>query len=252
MEKDYGVSIIVPMYNAESYISDTLDGLLNQTYKDFEVIVIDDCSKDSGAEIVENYVKTSDRIKLLKNEQNMGVAKTRNKGIQHAKHSWIAFCDADDVWVAEKLEKQIDLIKNRGVRLCFTGIRFMTNDGQELDRTFKVPEKVNYKKLLKQNVITLSSAILPKEMGLKHPMHSDNCHEDYIFWLTILKSDIDFAYGINEPLVLYRKAKNSKTHNKLKALKMTYKTYRKVGINPFSSLYYTFVNCLKWLKKHKL
>ena len=252
MEKDYGVSIIVPMYNAENYISDTLNGLLNQTYNNFEVVVIDDCSKDNGVKVVEEFLEKDDRIKLLKNEQNMGVASTRNKGIENAKFDWIAFCDADDVWTSEKLVKQIDLIEKTGARLCFTGIRFMTNEGTLLDRTFKAPEKVNYKKLLRQNVITLSSAILPKEVCLKYPMHSDNYHEDYIFWLTVLKNDIDFAYGIDEPLVLYRKANNSKTHNKFKALKMTYKTYRKVGINPFLSMYYTFVNCLKWLKKHKL
>lgn len=243
-------SVVIPAHNCEKYIKMTLDSVLNQTLKNIEVIVVDDCSTDSTNSIVAEYAKKDERVKLFKNEENLKVSKTRNFGIGQAKADWIALVDSDDAWNPNKLEKQFAKIEEKNAKLCFTGVEFIGEDSKPLNRTFSVPEKVNFKELLKQNVITCSSVVIKKDLLLKYPMYADQIHEDFVTWLKILKNEIDFAWSVNEPLTIYRMTANSKSRNKFKSFKMTYKTYRHVGIGFFKSLWLLGIYTIRSFKKY--
>lgn len=251
LHKDFGlISIIVAAYNAEKTIEQAITSVLNQTYPNFELLVVNDCSKDRTAELVENIAAKDSRVHLISNVKNRGVSYTRKHGLEEAKGSWIAILDSDDAWAPEKLEKQINLQKKMNADLLFTGSAFMDSDGQPIDWYLHAPAEVTYRQLLKQNVLSNSSALVRKELYTKYYVIGDGMHEDFAIWLNILKEGKK-AYGVDEPLLIYRITKSSKSGNKVKAAKMNWNTYRHVGLNPFAAFYYECWYVVKGLLKYK-
>jgi teichuronic acid biosynthesis glycosyltransferase TuaG len=244
------VSIVMPAYNSEKYIREAITSVIQQTYSDWELIVVDDGSKDNTVEIIEDFSKKDSRVKLHRNEKNLGVSATRNKGISLAVGEWIAFLDSDDMWDQTKLEKQINFAKDKDANFLFTGSAFINEKSESYSGIFNVPEQVSYKELLKQNVISCSSVLIKKHFLDTVKMEKDEIHEDYGAWLRILKKE-KFAYGINESLLIYRISSGTKSSNKFKSLKMTYKTYRFVGISPLKASYYWCWYVVKSLRKYK-
>jgi teichuronic acid biosynthesis glycosyltransferase TuaG len=247
MKKDL-CSVVIPAYKCASFIDETLNSVLGQTYPELEIIVVNDCSPDHTEEIILEYCSRDARIRYLKNEINQGVAETRNRGVRAARGKWIALVDSDDCWEPNKIEAQMELVKEKNALLCYTGCQFMNNQGRLIGRVFNVPETVDYAQLLYQNVIVCSSVLISRELLLEHPMYGDHMHEDYITWLHILKEQK--AYGINAPLVRYRIADNSKTRNKFKSIQMTYHVYRHMQLNLWQAHYYLAANMLNGLKKY--
>ena len=238
LHEDFGlISIIMAAYNAEKTIEQAIDSVLNQTYPNFELLVVNDCSKDGTVEMVRNIAAKDSRVRLISNVENSGVSSTRKHGLEEAKGSWIAILDSDDAWAPEKLEKQTALQKRMNADLLFTGSAFMDSDGQPIDWYFHAPAEVTYRQLLKQNVLSNSSALVRKELYAKHYAVGDGMHEDFAIWLSILKEGKK-AYGVDEPLLIYRIAKSSKSGNKVKAAKMNWNTYRYIGLNPIEAVYY--------------
>lgn len=238
MNEDFGlISIIMAAYNAEKTIEQAISSVLNQTYPNFELLVVDDCSKDETAKLVKNTAVKDSRVRLISNVKNSGVSYTRKHGLKEAKGSWIAILDSDDAWAPEKLEKQINLQKKMNADLLFTGSAFMDSDGQPIDWYLHAPAEVNYRQLLKQNVLSNSSVLVRKELYAKHYAVGDGMHEDFAIWLSILKEGKK-AYGVDEALLIYRITKSSKSGNKVKAAKMNWNTYRYVGLNPIEAAYY--------------
>lgn len=236
--EDFGlISIIMAAYNAEKTIEQAINSVLNQTYPDFELLVVNDCSNDRTVELVENIEAKDSRVRLISNAKNSGVSYTRKHGLEEAKGSWIAILDSDDAWAPEKLEKQIDLQKRMNADLLFTGSAFMDSDGRPIDWYLHAPMEVTYRQLLKQNVLSNSSALVRKELYAKYYAAGDEMHEDFAIWLSILKEGKK-AYGVDEPLLIYRIAKSSKSGNKVKAAKMNWNTYRYVGLNQIEATYY--------------
>lgn len=249
--EDFGlISIIMAAYNAEKTIVQAIDSVLHQTYRSFELIVIDDCSNDSTVELVENIADKDSRIRLILNKKNVGVSCTRKRGLEEAKGKWIAILDSDDAWMPEKLEKQIELQKRMNADLLYTGSAFVDSDGQRINWYLKVPTEVSYHQLLKQNVLSNSSALVRKELYVKHYVIGDQMHEDFAIWLSIMKEGRK-AYGIDEPLLIYRIAKSSKSGNKIKAAKMNWNTYRYVGLTFLEAFYYECWYAVKGLLKYK-
>lgn len=220
------VSIIIPTYNCEKYISETVRSVLAQTYREFEVLLIDDGSSDSTLSLLNSLKEMDRRIRVFRNEKNMGSAKTRNRGVEYARYDWIALIDADDCWEPDKLEKQMHFIAHHpDARFIFTGSAFMNSDGERLSSILHVPEKVNFYEELGQNRISCSSVLIKKELLRVHPMPSDpGIHEDYATWLMILETG-EIAYGLDEPLLIYRVHPESKSANKLKAAMMHWNCY---------------------------
>lgn len=244
------ISIIMAAYNAEKTIEQAISSVLNQTYPNFELLVVNDCSKDRTAEIVGRLAERDSRVRLISNPKNSGVSYTRRHGLEEAKGEWIAILDSDDAWAPEKLEKQIALQKKVKADLLFTGSAFMDMDSRPIDWYLRAPAEVTYRQLLKQNVLSNSSALVRKELYAKHYAVGDGMHEDFAIWLGILKEGRK-AYGVDEPLLIYRIARSSKSGNKIKAAKMNWNTYRYVGLNPLSAFYYECWYMVKGLLKYK-
>lgn len=245
------VSVVMPAYNAEKTIRSAIESVLRQTFGDLELIVIDDCSRDGTVQIAEEYCRCDDRVHIQRNAVNLGVSESRNNGVRAAKSDWIAFLDSDDLWEPEKIEKQLNVIEENPVlSLCFTGSAFVDESGKKYGFSLSVPERISYKDLLKQNLISCSSVLVRKELLLLYPMKNDPLiHEDFAVWLQILR-DEPFAVGINEPLLIYRLSGSSKSGNKLRAAKMQWRTYRYIGICGPKAAVYFIVYAFRSLHKY--
>lgn len=146
MQNDFGlISIIMAAYNAEKTIEQAINSVLSQTYPDFELLVVNDCSTDKTAMLAEAIVKKDDRVRLISNEKNSGVSYTRKHGLEEASGEWVAILDSDDAWASEKLEKQIKLQKQTNADLLFTGSAFMDADGKPIDWYLAAPAEVTYR-----------------------------------------------------------------------------------------------------------
>lgn len=236
------ISVIIPAYNCEKYIGKALESVLEQNIEEnIEILVIDDGSLDATKEIVAQYKKecaeniSNRSILLYSNEKNSGVAETRNHGIRQAKGEYIAFLDADDWWSADKLLKQMELIKKTDAVLAYSGRELVKPDGSSTGKVISAPEKVTYKELLLTNSIPCSSAVMKTEVAREFYMCHDELHEDYIMWLKVLQK-YGVAYGVNEPLVKCRLSEGGKSRNKLKSAKMHFGVYRYMKIPVWKSV----------------
>lgn len=243
------ISIITPLYNSEKYIRETIESVLNQTYKNWEMLIVDDCSKDNGVKIVNEYVLKDKRIKLFKNEKNEGVSFTRNRAIDLSQGKYIAFLDSDDLWKKEKLKKQILFMEKNNIDLSYTGYEKINMDGS-LRGEIKVPEKLDYKELLKNCLINCISGVYRKEKFEVFRFRKTKA-EDYIFWLEIFKQ-IDYAYGIQESLAYYRVSNNSRSSNKLDIVKFHWKIYREYEkLNFLKAVYYYLIYIKRGIKRYR-
>lgn len=224
------VSVIMPAYNAERTIAEAIESVLNQTYSDFELIVINDCSTDATKEIVEKYVASDSRVKLVNNTVNLGVSTSRNTGISNAKGEYIAFLDSDDMWRKDKLEKQLDVMVSNKAILSYTASAFIDSSGKPFNYVMEAEKKTTLRTLLKKNLISCSSAMIRSDVMKTIKMPNDKMHEDYYVWITVLRK-YKYAFGVNEPLLIYRLTSNSKSSNRIKSAKMIYNTYHAVGYN---------------------
>lgn len=251
MQEDFGlISIIMAAYNTEKTIEQAINSVLSQTYTNFELLVVNDCSTDRTAELVKSIAAKDSRVRLISNVKNSGVSYTRKHGLEEAKGDWIAILDSDDAWEPEKLEKQIELQRRTNADLLFTGSAFMDSEGHPIDWYLHAPKEVTYRQLLKQNVLSNSSALVRKELYAKHYAIGDGMHEDFAIWLSILKKGTK-AYGVDEPLLIYRIAKSSKSGNKVKAARMNWNTYRHVGLNLMEAIYYECWYIFNGIRKYR-
>ena len=234
---EYLVSIVTPVYNSEKFISETIDSIQNQTYKHWELILVDDCSSDNSYDIISEYIKYDKRIRYIKLEKNSGAAVSRNTGIKNARGRFIAFLDSDDIWLPEKLEKQLKYMLDKKIGFTFTSYRYMKEDGTKTNKVAKAPYKINYNGLLKNTIIGCSTVVLDRQIVGDFLMPLVRKGQDTATWLMILRNQ-KYAYGMEEILVDYRLVGNSLSSNKIKALKRTWNIYRSVEkINVFKSTY---------------
>ncbi|CDD16775.1 putative uncharacterized protein [Clostridium sp. CAG:798] len=233
------VSIIVPVYNAEKFLRETIKTVQEQTYKEWELLFVDDCSKDNSINIINEAIKKDCRIKLIELQQNSGAAIARNTGIEKAKGKYIAFLDADDLWDNKKLEKQIAFMRENDYEFTFTGYEFAGEDGVGNGKVVRVPQKLTYKQALKNTTISTITVILDVNKLEKNLIKMPNVRrgQDTATWWKILKTGV-IAYGLDENLSIYRRSANSLSSNKLTALKRTWNLYRNVErLNLLYSLY---------------
>jgi glycosyltransferase involved in cell wall biosynthesis len=244
------VSIITPLYNAEKYIEKTIESVINQTYKNWEMIIVDDYSKDNSYKLVLELSKQDKRIKLIKNDKNNGVTKTRNKGIKLAKGKYIAFLDADDLWKKEKLEKQIFFMERSKISISYTGYEKINEDGT-IRGEIKVPKKVIYHESLKGNIMGCLTVIYNCEKLGKKYFKELKMSEDHVLWLEILKSTD--SYGIEKSLAKYRVLENSRSSSKIDAIKFQWEINREIEkLNIFKSIYYFIKYLWNGYKRYKV
>lgn len=236
------VSIITPVYNSQSTIKQTMQSVLDQTYSDWEHILVDDCSTDQSADIVTEYSQHDPRIKLIKLEKNSGAAVARNTAIEAATGRYISFLDSDDLWMLDKLEKQIAFMRLHAHALTYTHYkRIRGSDGTDIGYA-QPPNVLNYTDLLKANQIGCLTAIYDTEPLGKVYMPLIRKRQDFGLWLSILKK-IPYAYCLPECLAIYREQSHSISSNKVELLKYNWMLFRKIeGLSTYSSAYYVACN----------
>lgn len=244
------VSIIMPAYNAEKTLPQAVESVMAQTYPHWELIIIDDASRDGTRELIRAYAQQEPRIRVLENEKNCGVSETRRRGLEASRGQWIALLDSYDAWKPEKLQKQMALAVEKGSQLVYTGSAYMDQDGNGLDWVFHIPESVTYRKLMKQNVISNSSALIRKECYERNLVMGDDFHEDFSCWMQFLRNG-GIAHGIDEPLLIYRLSSGSKSGNKFRSIKMAWKSYRVIGVGLVETAYYWSWYCFTGVLKHR-
>lgn len=241
MEKDMEqelVSIIVPVYNVEKYIEETMECVRKQTYPHWELLLVEDGSGDNTISVIEEYIKRTgeERIRLICQPSNMGAAKARNRGLAEAKGRYIAYLDADDLWVPQKLEHELDFMTQKDAAFAFTGYEFADEKGRGLGTVVRVPATLTYKEALKNTTIftttvMFDTAKIDKDL-LEMPIIKS---EDTALWWKVLRNGY-IAYGLDENLVKYRRVGKSLSSNKLEALRRIWNLYRKAeGMSVISS-----------------
>lgn len=238
---DFGlVSIITPLYNCEQFLPLTIDSVINQTYKNWELIIVDDMSTDNSLQKAMQYAQQDSRIRVIELKEKGGPAAARNKGIEVANGKYIAFLDSDDLWLPEKLEVQLKFMNDKNINFSYTAYKKIDEDGTYRG-VVSVPERITYDELLNTNVIGCLTAMYDAEKLGKMYMPNIMKRQDYALWLKILKKEGQ-AFGLNVPLAIYRVRKGSVSSNKLKAAIYQWKIYREIEqINIFKSIYH-FVN----------
>jgi len=242
------VSVVMAAYNAAEYIAESILSVQNQTIPDWELIVIDDCSADTTVQIVAGLAQEDSRIRLYQSERNMGVAKSRNQGLERCRGAYIAFLDSDDIWHPEKLEMQISCFQQTGADLVYTSY---VTVGENLRKIFEVPPSATFNRLLKENVIGCSSVMLPAAVAKNYPFPETVYHEDYVLWLEMLRSGCK-AVGLKRVLMEYRVHVDSKAGNKKKAARERWRIYRRyLHFSPVKSGWYFFHYALAGLRKYR-
>lgn len=243
------VSVITASYNAGRFIEETIKSVLNQTYTDLELIIVDDCSTDNTEEIVNKYIKIDSRIKFYKLKENSGAAVVRNTALEKAEGRFIAFLDSDDIWDEEKLEKQINFMKSNNYGFSFSSYRLMKENGELLNKEVRVPKEVKYTDLLKNTIIGCLTVIIDKDIIGDFRMPLVRAGQDTATWLSILRNGT-IAYGYDEVLASYRLVEGSISSNKFNALKRTWNVYRKLEkLNLFKAVYYFMGYTFNAIKK---
>lgn len=236
------VSIITPVYNGEKFIGATIESVLNQTYSNWEMIIVDDRSIDNTVDIIRKYAKIDNRIKLHVSKINLGAAGTRNKCLELMNGRFIAYLDADDIWTMDKLEKQVHfMLKNK---YAFTNADYEVIDekGNTKGKVVHMLKKTDYHSFLKHNLlqtlgIMIDTDIIPKELCR---MRKDCEREDAATWLHILKNGYS-CYGLNIILGQYRRVEGSRSSNKLKAVRGMWNLYRQIEYLPLIHSCYYFI-----------
>lgn len=236
------VSIITPSYNSKDFIGETIESVLSQTYKNWEMIIVDDCSNDLSQEYIEKYSQKDGRIKLIKLNENVGAGIARNEAIKSAKGKYIAFLDSDDLWEKNKLKKQIIFMEENEYSFTFTDFQKISEDGKERKMFVKAPKNLSYNKNLYYNHIQTSTVIYNQEKLGKIYMPEIRKRQDYGLWQKILTKTL--GYGLNENLMFYRLRKNSISSNKIELIKWQWKFYREVlNLNLIKSVIY-LISCV--------
>lgn len=222
------VSIITPVYNCEKLIEETIKSVINQTYSNWEMILVDDCTLDKSFLIIQKYMKKDNRIKYFKLKENSGAAVARNKALKESKGRFIAYLDADDKWKKNKLEKQVNFMLEKNYAFTCTDYEKIDEKGNSL-KIVKIPKKVNYNLFLRNTIIQTVGVMVDTKITGKDILYMPNIRrrQDAATWCQLLKSGYD-CYEVPEVLSYYRVVSNSLSSNKLKAIKMNWYWYRKI------------------------
>lgn len=238
------VSIVMPSYCSGRFISYAISSVINQTYENWEMIIVDDVSPDNSNDIINGYVKNDSRIKLICLVNNSGPAVARNRAIEEAKGRFVAFLDADDLWMPDKLEKQISFMQENDTALSYSSYELIDEAGNRLGFIKSPPEKLNYQDMLKENQIGCLTAIYDKKILGKCYMPLIRKRQDYGLWLSILKQ-IPNASKVQGVLAVYRVREDSISSGKLGLLKYNFKLFYNIEKMPFiKSVYYVGLNVI--------
>lgn len=243
------VSIIMPLHNSAKFMKEAIESVLAQTYSNWELLIIDDASVDDSLQIAKKYEEIDPRIQVLVNKQSIGIPSVpRNIGIKAAKGRFIAFLDSDDIYFPHKLEQQLPHFNNNKIAVVYANYEKMEEDGTRSNRIVHAPSKINYKALLKGNVITMPAGMYDREK-VGTIFLKDKHHEDYIMWLEILNRGFE-AISTGTTVAAVRVRSSSVSSNKLKTICWQWNVYRDVEKLPLIQSSYYFVHyAIKAIRK---
>ena len=232
------ISVIIPVHNAEKFIEETVASVRRQTYREWELLLVENGSEDRSLEVCTRLEEEDGRIRVLKCK-GRGAAAARNTGTVSAIGRYQCFLDADDIWKEDKLEKELAFCREKGAAFVFTGYEFADENAKGTGKIVRVPETISYEEALGNTTIFTSTVMFDrKKLPLKLMLMPKVASEDTATWWQILRSGYT-GYGLDEPLTLYRRSARTLSSNKLEALRRTWNLYRKVeGFGVFKSLRY--------------
>jgi|SRR5690606_37519684 len=234
------ISIITPVYNGQDFLHFAAESIFNQTYTDWEWIIVDDCSTDNSWQLIEKYMEEDNRVIGLKNETNLKAGLSRNKAIELATGRFIAFLDSDDVWYENKLTEQVNFMIKNNYSFTYTAYNFIDENNNLIKQPFQVDESVDYKNLLKNNQIGCLTVMYDVEQLGKVFMSSHARKQDFGLWLYILKNKTPRAFGLNKVLASYRLSKNQATAKKHKLIIKHFEFLKETQeFGTLKALYYT-------------
>lgn len=220
------VSIVMPVYNAEAFLEVTVASAQSQTYTDWELIAVDDCSTDKSFALLTRLAQADPRIRPIRQEHNQGAAKARNAGLLNAKGRYLAYLDADDLWQPRKLEKELAFLKQKQAAFVFTGYEFGDEQAKGTGRIVHVPEVMTYEKALSRTVIFTTTVLFDMDQISRDLLKMPEVKsEDTATWWKILRNGYT-AYGLDENLAVYRRPSRSLSSNKFKAIRRIWFLYR--------------------------
>lgn len=242
------VSVITPCYNCEKYIEETIKSVLNQTFQDFEILVVDDLSTDHTVDIVKRLKKQDKRIKFFQLSEKGGASGARNKALKEARGKYIAFLDGDDLWKPEKLEKQIKFMEENNIYFSYTDYEYMDQNSKKMNIMRKSPAKVSYFRMLFGDSVGCLTVIYNSDIVGKITIDTIEKRNDYALWCIILKK-VKRGYKYPEILSLYRKNNDSlSSGKKVHLLKYHYQLHRKINaFNPIAALFFTGTNGVNYI-----
>lgn len=243
------ISIITPCYNSADYIAETIESIQAQTYSNWELLITDDCSTDNTVDIIQQYTKTDNRIKLFRLDKNSGGGVARNNSIKQANGRYIAFCDSDDKWHPSKLEKQISFMQEKDCALSYTSYMTCAENG-DIHGIVIAPKQTTYKSNLRDCKIGCLTAMYDTNKVGKVYLPLIRKRQDWGLWIKVLKK-CDIAFGLKEPLAVYRNRQNSISSNKLDLVKYNIGVYQEVlGWSKFKSILFFILYFMpSYLKK---
>lgn len=249
--KDSLVSVITPSYNCSKYIGKTIEAIIAQSYKNWELLITDDCSCDNSREVIKQYVEKDSRIRLFVLSENSGAGAARNNSIKEARGRYIAFCDSDDIWLPEKLEKQLAFMQEKDAAFVF-GSYYECDENLNRNGILRVPEKLTFREEKHVNQVGTVTAIYDSQKIGKQYMPLIRKSQDWALWLKVMKI-CKVGYGYQEPCADYRVRPNSNSSNKKKMIKFHAAVYEDVFHYPhwFAMLYTLFVNVPAHLLKRR-
>lgn len=229
MKQDELISIITPVYNCEKLIKETMICVINQTYKNWEMILVDDCSTDKSEEIIKGIAQKDNRFKYFKLKENSGAAVARNYALEKSNGRFIAYLDSDDLWKENKLEIQMNFMKEHNYAFSCTDYEKIDAEGKTLNKIIKIPSKVNYNLFLRNTIIQTVGVMVDTKITGKQILVMPNIRrrQDAATWCQLLKAGYD-CYEVPENLSYYRVVTNSLSSNKFKAVKGTWYLYRNI------------------------
>ncbi len=240
-ENNQTVSIIVPVYQLEKYIVTTISCVLAQTYTDWELLLVEDCSKDNTHQVITDYLAEhpDERIRLIRQEKNQGAAAARNRGVRESRGRYIAYLDGDDLWEPEKLDHELRFLKEKKAAFVFMSYEFADAEGVGTGKVVHVPERLTYRQALKNTTIFTTTVMFDTDRISKDMLEMPQIKsEDTALWWKVLRQGY-VAYGLDENLVRYRRPPVSLSSNKIEAIRRIWYLYRKAeGLNVFISAYY--------------
>lgn len=241
--KDGLVSVIMPLYNCAAFITDTIHSLQSQTYENWELVAVDDCSTDNTAEIVKALAAEDARIRYFCLEKNSGAAVARTTSMEHAEGEYMAFLDSDDLWHPEKLKRQLAFMQDNDYAFSCTSFAQINEQGEPLGKIKRCIPKTGYNRLLLDNPVGNSTVMYSvKKMG-KFTVPNIRKRNDYALWLKMLKKE-KYVYGLPEVLMYYRVCTHSISSNKFSLIKYQWAVYRELEhLNIFRSAFHVAYWC---------